>query len=177
MDNLILIGFMGAGKTSVGKLLAQDEGMRFVDTDGRIVQEQGKSIPDIFSEYGEAYFRDLETDLLQRMLSDTFHSVVSVGGGMPVRERNRELLRSLGCVVYLTAEKETILARVKDDGSRPMLNGDSLERKVERLMKERERLYRQAAHLCVRTDGRSVKQVAQIIRQETRRYRVQEKNS
>lgn len=169
MDNLILIGFMGAGKTTVGKLLAREKGLQFVDTDDRIVAEQKQSIPDIFSKYGESFFRDLETDLLRRMKEDTRHSVISVGGGMPVREENRKLLRALGCVIYLTAEKETILGRVKSDGSRPMLNGEDLERRVERLMKERESSYRKAAHLCVRTDGRNVHQVAQIIRQETRR--------
>ena len=169
MDNLILIGFMGAGKTTVGKLLAREKGLQFVDTDDRIVAEQKQSIPDIFSKYGESFFRDLETDLLRRMKEDTRHSVISVGGGMPVREENRKLLRALGCVIYLTAEKEMILGRVRSDGSRPMLNGEDLEQRVERLMRERESSYRKAAHLCVRTDGRNVHQVAQIIRQETRR--------
>ena len=103
MDNLILIGFMGAGKTTVGKLLAREKGLQFVDTDDRIVAEQKQSIPDIFSKYGESFFRDLETDLLRRMKEDTRHSVISVGGGMPVREENRQLLRALGCVIYLTA--------------------------------------------------------------------------
>ena len=169
MDNLILIGFMGAGKTTVGKLLAREKGLQFVDTDDRIVAEQKQSIPDIFSKYGESFFRDLETDLLRRMKEDTRHSVISVGGGMPVREENRKLLRALGCVIYLTAEKETVLEGEKSDGSRPMLNGEDLEQRVERLMRERESSYRKAAHLCVRTDGRNVHQVAQIIRQETRR--------
>ena len=171
MDNLILIGFMGAGKTTVGKLLAQEKGLHFVDTDDRIAAEQKQSIPDIFSEYGEPYFRDLETDLLRRMQEDTRHSVISVGGGMPDREENQRLLRALGCVIYLTAEKETILGRVKSDGSRPMLNGEDLEQRVERLMRERENSYRRTAHLCIRTDGRNIYQVAQIIRQETRRIR------
>ena len=169
MDNLILIGFMGAGKTTVGKLLAREKGLQFVDTDDWIVAEQKQSIPDIFSKYGESFFRDLETDLLRRMKEDTRHSVISVGGGMPVREENRKLLRALGCVIYLSPEKERILGRVKSDGSRPMLKGEDLERRAERLMRERESSYRKAAHLCVRTDGRNVHQVAQIIRQETRR--------
>ena len=93
-------------------------------------------------------------------------------GGMPVREQNRALLRSLGCVVYLSAGKQTILERVKKDGSRPMLEGGSLEERVERLMREREGYYRQAAHIDVRTDGRSIRQVLQIISQETRKYGV-----
>lgn len=170
MKNIILIGFMGAGKTTVGKLLSKEKGMKFIDTDERIEAEQGKSIPDIFEEYGETYFRDLETDLLKRMQEDTKNAVISVGGGMPVRECNRRLLRRLGCVIYLSATKQTILGRVQNDGSRPMLNGDSLEARVERLMKEREVLYKQAAHLDIRTDRRNVFQVAQIVEQETRRY-------
>lgn len=170
MKNLILIGFMGAGKTTVGRLLAKEKNMKFVDTDDRIAEEQGKTIPDIFAEYGESYFRDLETDLLRRMQNDTEGAVVSVGGGMPVREENRELLRRLGCVIYLSAAKQTILGRVQSDGSRPMLNGDDLEKRVDTLMKAREHLYKQAAHLDIRTDGRNVYQVLQIIDQETRRY-------
>lgn len=170
MNNIILIGFMGAGKTTVGKLLAKESGMQFMDTDERIVSEQKMSIPDIFAKYGEGYFRDLETDLLRKMQTDTKHAVISVGGGMPVREENRALLRSLGCVIYLSAAKQTILSRVKGDGSRPMLNGDDLEARVEQLMKDREALYRQAAHVDVRTDGRSVYQVMQIILQESRRF-------
>lgn len=170
MGNLILIGFMGAGKTTVGKLLAKERRMQFVDTDERIVEEQGMSIPDIFEQHGELYFRDLETDLLYRMQEDTKDSVISVGGGMPVREENRKLLRSLGCVIYLSATKETILERVKSDGSRPMLNGDDLEKRVETLMKERQALYKKAAHLDIRTDGRSLHQVVQIIGQESRKF-------
>lgn len=170
MKNLILIGFMGAGKTTVGKLLAKEKGMQFVDTDERIVSEQGMSIPDIFETYREPYFRDLETELLRRMQIDTSGSVISVGGGMPVREENRKLLRSLGCVIYLSATKQTILGRVQSDGSRPMLSGDDLERKVDSLMRAREALYKKAAHLDIRTDGRTVHQVIQIIQQEIRKF-------
>ena len=169
MRNIILIGFMGAGKTTVGKLLAKEKGLCFVDTDERIALEQGCTIPEIFAEHGENYFRDLETALLKKMQEDTYDSVISVGGGMPVRSRNRQLLRSLGCVIYLSAVKQTILERVKNDGSRPMLSGQDLETRVEQLMRDREALYRQTAHIDVRTDGRSVRYVMQIIEQETRR--------
>lgn len=170
MKNLILIGFMGAGKTTVGKLFSREKGRKFVDTDERIVREQGKSISELFDERGEGYFRDLETELLERMLEDTKGAVISVGGGMPVREENRELLRQLGCVIYLSATKETILSRVNGDGSRPMLNGEDLEARVTRLLREREALYKKAAHVEVRTDGRSVYQVMQVVDQETRRF-------
>lgn len=170
MKNLILIGFMGAGKTSVGKALTKKMGMQFVDTDERIEKEQGKKIPDIFSEYGEAYFRDLETKLLKDMLTDTKGSIISVGGGMPIREENQVLLRKLGCVCYLCASKETILSRVSNDGNRPMLNGENLEQKVDALMKSREKIYEQVAHLNICTDGCDISQVVQMILQEKRRF-------
>ena len=170
MKNLILIGFMGAGKTTIGKLFSKEKGSKFVDTDERIVREQGKSIPELFDERGEGYFRDLETELLKKMLMDTKGAVISVGGGMPVRKENRELLRMLGCVIYLSATKETILSRVRGDGSRPMLNGEDLEARVIRLLQEREILYKKAAHVEVRTDGRSVYQVMQVVDQETRKW-------
>ncbi len=170
MNNLILIGFMGAGKTTAGKLLAREKKMRFLDTDERISSEQGREIRDIFAEDGEAYFRNLETELLERMQEDTAGAVISVGGGMPVRKRNRELLQSLGCVVYLSASKQTILGRVQGDKSRPLLSGDNLEKKVEQLLKDREAIYRLTAHVEVRTDGRSIHQVMKIIDQETRKY-------
>jgi shikimate kinase len=170
MDNIILIGFMGAGKTTVGRMLAKEHHMAFLDTDDRIVDEQGRSIPEIFDNEGEPFFRDLETDLLRRMLTDTHQTVISVGGGMPVREENRSLLKRLGCVVYLVTSKQTILGRVKGDGSRPLLKGEDLEAKVDRLMRERESLYKQAAHLEIQTDGRSVRKVAQIIWQQAHRF-------
>lgn len=170
MKNLILIGFMGAGKTTVGKALAKETGMQFVDTDERIEREQGKKISDIFSEYGEAYFRDLETKLLEDMQTDTTQSIISVGGGMPIRRENQELLRKLGCVCYLCASKETILTRVNNDGSRPMLNGENLEKKVEALMQSREKIYQQAAHLEIPTDAHSVSEVVQMILQEKKDF-------
>ncbi len=170
MQNLILIGFMGAGKTSVGKYLAHKTGMTFVDTDERIVAEQGMEIAAIFEKYGEPYFRDLETDLLERMQTDTENSVISVGGGMPVRERNRELLRSLGCVVWLLASKATILGRVSGDGTRPMLSGGDLEARVERLMRAREAFYRDAAHLMIQTDGLNIAEAADTVLREARKF-------
>ncbi|MCD8097152.1 MAG: shikimate kinase [Lachnospiraceae bacterium] len=170
MRNLILIGFMGAGKTSVGKYLARDAGMTFVDTDEQIVAEQGMEISAIFEKYGEPYFRDLETGLLERMQTDTEDSVISVGGGMPVREQNRELLRSLGCVIYLQATKATILGRVQNDGTRPMLRGEDMEARVERLMREREALYREAAHFVIHTDGQDIPEVARTVLSEARKF-------
>lgn len=164
MHNIILIGFMGAGKTTVGQALAKALSMKFADTDELIAAEEGRSIPAIFAEEGEAYFRDLETALLERLLGTWENTVFSVGGGMPVREENRALLKALGTVVFLTAEKETILLRVQADGSRPMLNGSDLSARVDALMTARKSLYEDAAQLQISTDGKEIGQIAEEIK-------------
>ena len=115
MSNIVLMGFMGAGKTTIGKELAKALGYEFIDTDERIEREQGRKISDIFSEDGEEVFRQMETDLLKNLQNSEDKFVLSIGGGMPVREENRSLLRSLGTVVYLKTSKEEILRRVSGD--------------------------------------------------------------
>ena len=101
MKNIVLMGFMGAGKTTIGKKLAKALECEFIDTDEWIEKEQGRKISDIFAEDGEVAFRDMEKDLLKRLQNSEDRFVLSIGGGMPVREENRALLRNLGTVVYL----------------------------------------------------------------------------
>ncbi|MBQ4282773.1 MAG: hypothetical protein IJB96_02465, partial [Lachnospira sp.] len=101
MRNIVLIGFMGCGKTTLGRFISTNKGYKFVDTDDIIVEKQGRSINDIFAMEGEAYFRQLETDTIKEMLGSVSDTVISVGGGLPVREENQGLLRELGLCVYL----------------------------------------------------------------------------
>ena len=152
MENIILIGFMGAGKTTLGRRLAKQLGVAFVDTDARIEQEQGRRISDIFAREGEAFFRGLETELLGRLLGQEKMRVISVGGGLPVQEQNHELLRKLGKTVYLKAEKETLLGRLTGDTERPLLQGGDLERKITQLMAAREDIYERVADVTLPTD-------------------------
>ena len=155
MKHIILMGFMGAGKTTVGKELAKALSCEFIDTDEKIECEQGRKISDIFGKDGEQAFRDKETDLLKRLQDSTETFVLSIGGGMPVREENRVLLRSIGTVVYLKTSKEEIIRRVSGDTSRPLLQGGALEEKVTNLMNVREKIYIETAHKEVLTDGKS----------------------
>ena len=155
MKHIILMGFMGAGKTTVGKELAKALSCEFIDTDEKIECEQGRKISDIFEKDGEQAFRDMETDLLKRLQDSTETFVLSIGGGMPVREENRVLLRSIGTVVYLKTSKEEIIRRVSGDTSRPLLQGGALEEKVTNLMNVREKIYIETAHKEVLTDGKS----------------------
>ncbi|EET58237.1 shikimate kinase [Marvinbryantia formatexigens DSM 14469] len=163
MNHIILIGFMGAGKTSVGQALARDMQLTFADTDERIEAQQKKKINDIFAQYGEAYFRDLETDMLHQLQTEEQRLVISVGGGLPVRRENRELLRKLGTVVYLQAQVETLVGRLRGDTTRPKLAGGDLREKIETLMQQREAFYLEAAQLLVATDKKSVKNIIKEI--------------
>lgn len=156
MENIILIGFMGSGKTSVGKQLAKRLGYTFQDTDVRIEEKCNKTIRNIFAEEGEEYFRKLETQVIRDLFGEIKHSVLSVGGGLPITEGNGALLKRLGQVVYLKASKETILKRLEGDTSRPLLAGQDAARKVEELLGYREPIYEAAAQHVVETDNKSI---------------------
>ena len=119
-DNIILTGFMGTGKTTVGRALADRLGWRFVDLDDRIAERAGKSVPAIFEEDGEAAFRDLETAVCRQIASER-GLVVATGGGAVLRAANREALEKAGTVICLEATPDTILERVGAGNDRPML--------------------------------------------------------
>lgn len=166
MNHVILIGFMGCGKSSVGKALAREMEIPFVDTDERIEEQTGRKISDIFRESGETYFREMETSVLKQLLDSEGRKVIAVGGGLPVRTVNREYLKRLGTTVYLLAKPETLVGRLEDDDTRPLLQGGELREKIERLMRDREEIYQSAADVRIATDG---KEISEIIR-EVRAY-------
>lgn len=163
MKRIVLMGFMGAGKSTVGRRLAKALSCKFIDTDEYIEKEQGRKISDIFAKDGEQAFRDMETNLLKRLQDSREEFVLSIGGGMPVREENRELLRKIGTVVYLKTSKEEIIRRVSGDTNRPLLQGGALEEKVVSLMKAREPIYLETAHKVLCTDGKTVKDIVKMI--------------
>lgn len=163
MTNIILTGFMGAGKTTIGRSLSKRLKVPFVDTDMRIEEEQKRSISDIFAKEGEAYFRKLENQLLEVLIEETDGCIISVGGGLPVQEMNHPLLKRLGKTVYLKAEKETLLGRLQGDTARPLLQGGELEKKIENLMTAREAVYESIADVIIRTDGKNRGEVVEEI--------------
>lgn len=164
MDNIILIGFMGAGKTSFGKWYASKNNMQFVDTDVHIEKIQHRSINDIFAKDGEEAFRDMETALIAEYAEKKSSGmVISVGGGLPVRECNRKLFKELGTVIYLRASTDTLCKRLSGDRSRPLLAGGGLREKIEALMAKRKDIYEDCADLIVDTDDKSFEQVEEKI--------------
>lgn len=159
MDNIILIGFMGSGKTTVGIRLSYLLRIPMSDTDKLIEKREGRTISEIFASDGEAYFRQLETQCLERMKKTTNGQIISVGGGLPVQRRNHALLKQLGCVVYLRAKAETIYERLKNDTSRPLLQGDDPQGKIRRLMEERAAVYEEVADVIVDVDGKEFDEI------------------
>jgi shikimate kinase len=156
-ETLILVGFMGAGKSSVGRILARRLGRCFVETDDMITAKEGVSIPEIFATKGEAYFRAAEEEALE-LLALKRDGVIATGGGLPCREGRPAALRALGTVVWLSADFDTLYRRAREGGDRPMLAGRSRE-DVEALYRSREPFYRQA-DLAVDTTRLGPDQVA-----------------
>lgn len=159
MGNVILIGFMGSGKTTVGFRLSYRLRKPVIDTDKEIEREEQRSIAEIFAREGEAYFRDRETMCLQKLLRTVKEQIISVGGGLPLREENRKLLRELGQVFYLQASAETIYERVRNDTTRPLLQGDDPQGKIRIMLAERDGYYRDAADVVINVDGKSFEQI------------------
>ena len=144
MRNIVLVGFMGTGKTTVGKLLAELTGMPLVDMDSLIVERAGKSINEIFAEDGEPHFRTLERELA-RELAAKEGQIISTGGGIVLNSDNIADFEKTGLVVCLLASAETVLDRVRHDSARPLLAGDK-EAKIIELLEGRCALYESIAH-------------------------------
>lgn len=164
MGNIILIGFMGSGKSSVGRYMHR-KGYAFIDTDSYIEKKEKRKIKEIFATDGEAYFRSCETRALEEIIAegkDDF--VIAVGGGLVMTPANQPLLHKLGKVVYLRATVDTLLSRLKDDSNRPLLQGGTMREKIETLMEQREATYKKVADLVVDTDNRSFEHIYRIIK-------------
>lgn len=158
--NIVLIGFMGAGKSTVADYLKKTYGMEIVEMDQVIAKRQGMSISDIFKKYGEEYFRDLETNLLIE-LQTRKNIVISCGGGVPMRERNVVEMKKNGRVVLLTAKPETILKRVRNNHDRPLLEGKKNVEDIAALMEARREKYEAAADLILETDGKNRQEICE----------------
>jgi shikimate kinase len=154
--NVILVGFMGAGKSVCGRMLAKRLGRCFVETDDMITGREGCSIPEIFARHGEARFRQLEAEAVEALAMKS-DDVIATGGGLPCREGMMNTLRELGTVVWLRGEPLELLARATRQGARPMLDGRS-DDDVVALYRAREPFYRQA-HVTIDTSGRTIDQV------------------
>jgi shikimate kinase len=166
--NIVLVGFMGSGKTSIGRLVAQELGFQFIDTDAVIVERTGMQVAEIFELYGEVWFRAEESATL-RSLGIVNRAVISTGGGIVLREENRALLGELGLVVWLTASEEVIYERVARNKKRPLLQTANPRETVQALLAARRPLYEEVAQFTVDSTLLTHEMAAQAVMAEARR--------
>ncbi|WEK52897.1 MAG: shikimate kinase [Candidatus Cohnella colombiensis] len=161
--SIVIVGFMGTGKSTVSRLLSERLGWDRIDTDDEVVRRAGKSIPQLFEDNGEEVFRDMETAVIQDVLSGS-PKVIATGGGAVLREVNRHVMLQQGWVVSLTADRECLISRVTSAsaaGTRPLLAGDA-EARVHALLESRRNAY-DFAHLTIDTTNRTPLEVTQYL--------------
>lgn len=156
-NNLILIGFMGTGKTTVGKRVAQSLKLEFVDTDALIIEQEEKSIQAIFEESGETEFRKIETAVLENCCAGS-GQVISTGGGIVTQEANLPILERGGHVIWLKASPDVIFERIKRNHERPLLKTEDPEQTIRDLLDGRENFYEQCARMTILTDDLSLEE-------------------
>lgn len=149
--NIVLIGYRGTGKTTIAGILAHKTGFALRNLDAMIVEWETKTIPEIVEENGWNYFRDVETEVLEEVTEEE-GQILDCGGGIILREQNREMLKKAGPVFWLTADIDTIVERIKTDNQRPSLTGKSFIDEIEEVLLEREPLYRACADHVIPTD-------------------------
>lgn len=160
--NIMLIGFMGTGKSTIARKIKEKLNIEQVEMDALIAKEAGMSIPDIFEKCGENYFRDLETEML-RKFQNKKPVVVSCGGGAVLRDENIEIMKGQGKIVLLTATPETVFERVRYSADRPVLNGNMNVEYIKELMEKRKARYEMAADIVVTTDGKTADDICREI--------------
>jgi shikimate kinase len=164
--NLYLIGFMGVGKSALGRRVARALGFRFFDSDQVIESEAGKKIPEIFRDEGEAAFRRMERDFIDSGHPDS-GCVVACGGGLVIQEGMAERLRAKGVVICLFASPESIIERTRRNKNRPLLNVEDPEARIRELLAAREPIYMNAG-ICISSEGRSM---TEVVKHMVRSYR------
>lgn len=168
--NIILIGYMGCGKSTVGRKAAKALEYNFLDTDVLIEEEEKMTISRLFEEKGEAYFRDQETKTIRRLLKEPKGNIIATGGGLPMTAGNAELLKELGTVIYLKADTETLVKRLCGDTTRPLLKEGDLRTKIDTMLTVRGPVYEATADCILVTDAMSfyeiICQLEKIVKKE-----------
>lgn len=162
MDNIYLVGFMGSGKSTVGKELAYKLNRELIDMDYTIEQKQGKTIKEIFESEGEEAFRQLETNLVIE-LQDQKGKIISTGGGVVMRQENVDAMKAGGKVIFLHAKEEQLFKFLKYDKKRPLLQGDDYKDKIRSLLAKRESFYMNAADMIIQCTGKNIQEITREI--------------
>ena len=173
MENIVIIGFMGSGKTRVGKKLSQDLGLPFVDVDKTITKKLDMSLKDIYEKFGEPFYRALETMTIKELAQDPEKKVISLGSGLPMQEQNQGIIPTLGTIVYIKGSYETIRKRLKDTNS-PFMEQEDCDTKLQKLLKQRGQVYEKFADVTVET---GIKPFEDLVKEIHEKLELVEKNS
>ncbi|MEG0260325.1 MAG: shikimate kinase [Lysinibacillus sp.] len=160
MRKIYLVGFMGCGKSALGRRLSYLLKLPYYDMDHEIVRQQGMTIPEIFEKYGETRFREIETEFLLNFREEA--CIISTGGGVAMKEENRKIMRLTGLVFFLDATFEDIYKRIQHDVNRPIVQRTTKE-ELETLYQYRRKFYREAGHIQVLTAGRTIRQILEYL--------------
>ncbi len=156
MKSIVLIGYMGSGKSTIGEKTARSLGIEFLDTDALIEAQEEMTISELFAQKGEAYFRQKETQVIQDLSKESKKMVLATGGGLPMKEENQALLKELGTVVYLKASVNTLVEHLQEDTTRPLLREGDLRKKIETMLEVRNPVYEKVADVVLETDKKTI---------------------
>ena len=174
MNHIVIIGFMGSGKTRVGKQLAKDMALPFVDLDKIITKKMNLSIRELLERFGEPYYRALETLALKQLIHDKDRKVISLGAGLPLQEQNEKYLKEIGTIVYLKGSLTTLKKRLEGSRKDPLLDGDDRDEKIKKLLKQRDPVYEKFADIKVVTGEKPFEELIRDIEEKIVAF---EKNS
>lgn len=163
MKHLVLMGFMGSGKSTIGKMLEKRTGLSYADTDLLIEEKEARSIEEIFRDEGEEYFRNAETTVLEELLKRKDRMIISLGGGTALNEKNRKMLKNNGGTVFLKISPLEACKRLKGDQKRPLLRTADPEKRIEKLIKVRNPIYQAAADYVLEETGKTPEDICREI--------------
>ena len=173
MNHIAIIGFMGSGKTRVGKRLSKDLGLEFVDVDKVITKRMNLTVKEIYRRFGEPFYRALETTTIKALIQDNEKKVISLGSGLPIQEQNKAYINQLGTVVYIKASADTLKKRLEGSGN-SLVDGENSDEKLRKLLKQRDPIYAGFADIQVIT---GVKTFDELIEEIKQKLAAHEKNS
>jgi len=153
-NNIFLIGLMGSGKTSIGKILAKNLKKNFLDIDNEIINKMNLTISEIFEKYGEIKFREMESEILHALTIDK-NAVISTGGGIILNKKNISKMKEMGVIVHLDIDTKTQIFRVKNTKNRPLLDGKGLQDKLKKMKIERDKIYKEVSDITIITTKKS----------------------
>ena len=164
-NNIFLIGLMGSGKTSIGKILAKKLKKKFFDIDDEIINKMNLTISKIFKNYGETKFREMESEILGELKANR-NAVISTGGGIILNKKNISRMKTTGFIVHLDVDIKTQMFRVKNTENRPLLNGKNLLNKLKEMKEERDKIYKRVSDITIITTKKSRSKIVTEIEDE-----------